>query len=145
MVVCFLLPSHAVVLDSTSTLHRLKNYSSNCEGVCVMTPGPCDQNQKGCCVNTATGARYCATRDEGRLACDIASEQDGDSGLSCEYCGYENQPCCFPSSLDAQIATPWEVAMTPSICAEQAADTLGCMLDQGSADHFNRCDMRFFQ
>lgn len=108
-----------------------------------MIPGPCDQQQKGCCVNSATGASYCATRGEERLSCDIAAPQDSDNGPTCEYCGSENQPCCFPSSSDAMKAKPWDVAMISSMCndAEDAENAMACMLDQGSADHFNRCDI----
>lgn len=105
-----------------------------------MAPGPCDQQKKGCCVNTANGASYCATREEERLSCDVAAPQDADTGPTCEYCGYENQPCCFPSSSDALLVTPWEAAMMPLMCnnEEDAENPLACMLDKGSADYFNR-------
>lgn len=110
------------------------------EGMCVTTPGPCDQNQKGCCFNTATGAQYCAGTDEERLSCDIAAPQGDESSPKCEFCGKWSQPCCFPSSMDASTATSWEVSMAPAPCdSDQAVGELACMLDKGSADDFNRC------
>jgi hypothetical protein len=124
------------VVRSTSN-----NGLPSCTGVCVMAPGPCDQNQKGCCANIATGASYCATRED-RLACDIAAAQDGESSLKCEYCGAANQPCCFPSSMDARTASSWEIASVPSPCTSaDATEPLACVFDKGSADYFNRCEI----
>jgi hypothetical protein len=97
-----------------------------------MVPGPCDEFQKGCCLNIATEVRYCAQSEGEQLSCNMAPVGD-EFSLRCQYCGQKDQPCCFPSSLDAEIAKPWDIAMAPPAC--RSAD-LACMLDRGSADHF---------
>eukprot|EP00892_Ulva_mutabilis_P007136 jgi/Ulvmu1/4795/UM020_0080.1 len=103
------------------------------DGVCIVVPGPCDQIGKACCYNSASEVNYCSS-DMDRLTCNLLTE--GDSPAQCETCGGATQPCCFPSSTDATVATSYDLATAFPACHSEAQ---ACMLDAGSADYFGMC------
>jgi hypothetical protein len=102
----------------------------------MTVPGPCDQLEKGCCFNSASGVHYCSQTDTGRLSCNVAPEGE-EFGLRCEGCGGENEPCCFGSNADAKRATPSDLATSFPACN---GENLACMLDEGSANQFGKYD-----
>lgn len=105
-------------------------------GICMVEPGPCDQIGKGCCNNSVTGVNYCSSEVE-PLTCNTITK--GDDPATCETCGGANEPCCFPSWLDASTAAPRDLATAYPACR---SDEMACMLDAGSADFYGQCGIR---